>query len=218
MQMDMHIHTNWTDGKNSMEEMIFEAEKLNLEEIAFTDHIRTTSSYYDDYVKSIEAVSKITEIKIRTGYEAKICDFFGNIDVAENVAKRAEVRIASVHRFPVENGLKSADTFSKEEAQNIEKELTVNAITNNSGLLFNIIGHCGGMSISKFGEFPEDYFDEIIKLCVEFDIAFEINYRYHTKYLRELNSKLTKYNPYVTFGTDAHKQEDMKIERGKQFG
>lgn len=212
-RMDMHLHTNWTDGENSIEEMICSAQELNLSAIAFTDHIRKESTYYPNYFQEIGSAGKKISMKVFSGYEAKICDFDGNIDVSKEVSEMADIRIASVHRFPVADSFQCANVFSKDEAQNIEKELSINAIKNNTNLSFNVMGHAGGMSISKFGEFPIEYFDEIIKACSKYDVAFEVNYRYHLKYLGQIEEILCKYNPYVTYGTDAHNQREMYLRK-----
>ena len=37
--IDYHIHTNFSDGKNSHEEIIRSAKELNLTEIGFSDHL-----------------------------------------------------------------------------------------------------------------------------------------------------------------------------------
>lgn len=50
MPVDYHIHTNYSDGRDSVEKYILEAKKKGLTEIAITDHIWRTSEWVDDYV------------------------------------------------------------------------------------------------------------------------------------------------------------------------
>ena len=38
MKMDWHIHSTFSDGKQSVDELIMNAEKIGLESIAITDH------------------------------------------------------------------------------------------------------------------------------------------------------------------------------------
>ena len=40
---DSHLHTNWTDGKDSIYEMIKTASKINLKWINFSEHNRKNS-------------------------------------------------------------------------------------------------------------------------------------------------------------------------------
>ena len=77
---DRHMHTNWTDGKNTIEEMIEAAEKLGMKEIALTDHVRGTSTYYNDYVRKIKYLRKKTKVNVIIGFECKIKNFDGEID------------------------------------------------------------------------------------------------------------------------------------------
>jgi DNA polymerase (family 10) len=38
---DLQVQTNWTDGSNSIEEMVKAAIEMNLEYIAITDHTKS---------------------------------------------------------------------------------------------------------------------------------------------------------------------------------
>ena len=44
MKMDWHIHSTFSDGKQSVDELIMNAEKIGLESIAITDHFDTNDS------------------------------------------------------------------------------------------------------------------------------------------------------------------------------
>jgi putative hydrolase len=206
LHMDMHIHSNWTDGQNSIEEIVEYSKKIGLNMIAITDHIRFDSSYFNDYKMAIEKIQKNSNIKILVGFEAKIKNFRGEIDVKADVAKLANLKIASVHRFPFADKLFSADAFNKEIAQAIELDLCLGAIENGG---FDVLGHAGGMCLKKFGEFPMEYFEQIIIACKQNNIVFEINSYYHCNIYSQLKSILKKHNPLVSFGSDAHEKKKI---------
>jgi putative hydrolase len=208
LKMDMHIHSRWTDGKNSIGEIVKQAEMLNLNKIAFTDHIRFNSNYFFSYFDEIKQAQKKTAMKLFTGFETRIKNFKGELDVSAEVQNTADLSIASVHRFPFSKKLFSVEEFSIETAQAIEFELSLNAIEKGG---FDVIGHSGGMCLSKFGLFPIQYFETIIELCSKKDIAFEINYKYHANIYSEIFILLKKYNPLVTFGSDAHDIIDIAL-------
>jgi putative hydrolase len=201
LKMDMHIHSTWTDGKNSIEEIINQAEILDLKKIAFTDHIRSNSDYFFLYYDKIRKMQKNTDVELLVGFETRIMNFQGQLDVSEEVQNAADLRIASVHRFPFSEKLFAVDEFTLETAQAIECELTLNALERGG---FDIIGHAGGMCLSKFGIFSLYYFEAIIALCYKKNIAFEINHKYHCNIYSKLSVLLKKYNPLVTLGSDAH--------------
>lgn len=201
LMVDFHLHSTWTDGQNSITEIIKSAKKNNIHSIAITDHIRKTSTYFNDYKNEINHLNSHENINIYIGFEAKINDFVGNIDVKDIVVKEADIAIASVHRFPIGQRLYNASEFKSNIAQEIELELSLAAL-NMGG--FNVLGHPGGMSLTAHNEFHQNFFEEIIVMCSKNDIAFDLNGRYHCNQLNILLPLLKKYNPHVSIGTDSH--------------
>lgn len=201
LKVDFHLHSTWTDGKNSVSEIIEYAKLHKLNSIAITDHIRRSSTYFDDYKKEIDFLNSQGIINVYKGFEAKVNDFEGNIDVKEEVVKEADIAIVSVHRFPLGRKLYNVSEFTSKVAQEIELELSLAAL-NKGG--FNVLGHPGGMSLAFFKEFCVDFFDEIIISCVKNNIAFDLNGRYHFDQIDSLLPLLKKHNPYISIGTDSH--------------
>lgn len=198
---DKHIHSNWTDGEMDIVQIIDRAKKLQLSHIGITDHVRKNSSYFFDYHKEICKFSEAYGIKIYVGFESKIINFNGELDVSEEIRKLSDIKIASVHSYPIGKRLYEAKQFTKRTCQEIEFDLTIAAIKTGG---CNVIGHTGGMSIKYYQEFPLEFFEEVIACCSVNDVAFELNYRYHIPYFESLLYLLKKYNSFVSFGSDAH--------------
>lgn len=203
---DLHIHSNYTDGQDSILDIVKQAEKLKLQTIAITDHIREGSTYFDQYQEEIELIRKNSKLNILIGFEARIKNFKGEIDVNRAVLEKADIKIASVHRFPIGKQLFNPGLFSKEIAQEIELEISLAGIENKA---FNILGHPGGMCLMYFNEFPLNYFEEIIAACKKHNIAFELNSEYHQAVYPELKKILKKHDPLISFGSDAHVARDI---------
>ena len=75
---DSHLHTNWTDGENTIEEMIQAAYTSGLKWIVFSEHNRENSEYsykkfHDEIIKKSMKYKNITLIK---GAECKIKNYF----------------------------------------------------------------------------------------------------------------------------------------------
>lgn len=206
LKVDFHLHSTWTDGKNSVAEIIEYAKIHNLNSIAITDHIRRASRYFDDCKKEIDFLNSQEHINVYKGFEAKVNDFEGNIDVKEEVVQEADIAIVSVHRFPLGRKLYNALEFKSNIAQEIELELSLAAL-NKGG--FNVLGHPGGMSLAAYKEFPTDFFEEIIISCSKNDIAFDLNGRYHFTQIDILLPLLQKHNPHISIGTDSHNVIEM---------
>ncbi len=202
-----HMHTTYTDGKNTPEEMLQKCIECGYTSIAFTDHARSNSDYLPHYFKEINELSCRYNFKILKGIEARISDFDGTISYPKHEKSNIDIIIASVHRISINDKLFYIKEFTPKTAFEIETYLALNAIKKRE---CNVIGHSGGMSIEAFDEFPLENFEQIIKLCAENDTAFEINYRYHKNFIHKLMPLLKKYNPYVTFGTDSHDKESLK--------
>ena len=98
-KIDMHMHTNWTDGKNSLFQMIDQANINKMNMIAITDHIRKESDYFWDYISEINKVKNKYHMRIYSGFEAKILDVYGNIDISNVAVDMADIIVASVHRI-----------------------------------------------------------------------------------------------------------------------
>ena len=208
MNVDFHLHSTWSDGQNSIQQILQRAKENNLTEIAITDHIRKESTYFDDYQQEIDSLNETEKnLNIYSGFEAKVSDFTGNIDVCEDVVNKSDLAIISVHRYPLGAKLYKASEFSKQVANEIELELSLAAMKKGG---FNVLGHPGGMSLVFHQEFPMDFFEEIISHCAKYDIAFDFNGRYHGHLLRELCHLFAKHNPHISIGTDSHHIDKMQ--------
>lgn len=203
---DKHIHSNWTDGKGSILQIAKKADETGLICIAITEHVRANSTYFSNYIDEIRQVNKKFRVKILTGLEARVCNFSGNIDVPRGALNKAQIKIASVHRFSMGNRLYYPEQFDKRICQEIELELSVSALKKRR---FNVLGHPGGMSLGVYKEFPTSFFEEIIIQCKKNEIAFELNSRYHSPVLKYLKPLLKKHNPFVSIGSDAHRVQEV---------
>jgi len=198
---DKHIHTKWVDGQATILEIIQKAEELSLRQIAFTEHIRRDSVYFSGYLNEIQNVKGKSSLEILSGFEAKIMNFEGDIDIADEAMQRSEILIGSVHRFPIGRKLFSPREFTKSLCQEIELELSIAAIKKRT---CNVLGHPGGMSLRAYNEFPLNSLEEIIKECVQNDVAFDFNSSYHLHVIKDLITLFRQHNPYISFGSDAH--------------
>lgn len=98
-----HIHTNWSDGNNSLLEMAERAEELKWKFISFTDHFGTMGIAHPlnakrlvKYVAEIEKVRKRVGIRVFSGIEIDIMKD-GSLHLSKKKLKELDVVIASVH-------------------------------------------------------------------------------------------------------------------------
>lgn len=202
LRSDMHMHSTWTDGEATIHEIIAKASGSNLINITVTDHIRRNSDYFPEYTEEIATLRRKSSFNIFAGCECKINDFSGTLDLSDRDRALSEWIVASVHRFPLGRKLYKASDFTKKICQEIETELALAGIEKGG---MDAIGHAGGMSIRSWGVFETRYMEEVIAACKRYDVAFEFNSAYHKVMSDAILLLLKKYDPLVSFGSDAHK-------------
>tara|TARA_B100000315_G_C14553041_1_gene576797 strand:+ start:527 stop:1249 length:723 start_codon:yes stop_codon:yes gene_type:complete len=209
--IDMHTHTSWTDGKNSVSEMAFAAVKKNMKSILFSEHSRADSGiWFLDFVKEVEQVKKKFEGEciFLIGTEVKILNDKGDLDLSSKIKKECDLIMGSVHRFPGEAGTinNTKGKFTNEEAILLEYELASAAIENPD---VDIIGHPFGMSLKRFKANPPwELFLRLIKKANSFEKIFEINFHYHNNY-KQLIDACLKNNTLISFGSNAHSINEL---------
>lgn len=208
VKIDMHMHTNWTDGKNTVKEMYRKSCKKKLSHILFSEHSRRKSGeWFSKFAKEVKNLKK-KECTAYVGTEVKILNYNGDLDLSNKISKSCDFIMASVHRFPGEKGdmIMSRKNFKKSEAIQIEYKLMCSAINNPKT---DILGHPFGMSIKRFGARPsKKLFLNIMRKCKNKKVAFEINNAYHYN-KNWLLKKCIHENVYFSLGSNAHKVSEV---------
>jgi DNA polymerase (family 10) len=104
MQGDLHMHTDETDGKATLEEMIAAAQASGLKYIAITDHSKRVSMANgmtaDRLLRQWEQIDKINETLrgfiVLKGVEVDILER-GGLDLDDDCLSKADWVVASVH-------------------------------------------------------------------------------------------------------------------------
>ncbi len=210
-QVDLHTHTSWTDGKNTVFEMSSEAVKKKLETVLFSEHTRAnTGEWFPDFVKEI----KESNVKFKNkclfliGTEVKILNDKGELDLSTNIKEMCDLVMASVHRFPEEKGeiMHTQGNFSTDQAIMMEYELASAAIENPD---VDIIGHPFGMTLKRFKATPPwDLFAKLIKKAKKFDKVIEVNFHYHNNY-KQIIDECLKNGTLISFGSNAHSTNEL---------
>ena len=101
---DLHIHTNWSDGGDSIESMVEAARDLGYEYIAITDHSESlkiarglSETRRKEQLKAINRVrEKFEGIHVLFGVELEILKD-GSLDHPDSVLSEFDIVIASIH-------------------------------------------------------------------------------------------------------------------------
>lgn len=122
MLMDLHMHSNYSDGKNTPEEMIEAAIEIGYEAVAITDHVWKTSSWIPAYAAHLKTLKKKYEqkIKLYSGIEAKVVSLEGDIDADPSFDAHVDLVLGSFHRIPNGEGY-----FSHADKGRLPKQLII---------------------------------------------------------------------------------------------
>lgn len=198
---DLQMHTKWSDGSNTIEEMVKEATDLGHNFIAFTDHVGSlkvaggmNKKEWEKQGKEIDKIKdKFDNIHIFHGLEANIKKN-GEYDVKNSFLKQADVVLGSIH---------SAFRMSKKDMTN----RVIKAIENKH---VNILSHPTGRKIQKKEPISLDL-EKVIDAAKENNVALEINAYPERLDLNDVNVKLAvEHSAKISIGTDSHRKDHLR--------
>jgi len=198
---DLHVHTNWSDGSCSLEEMAEAAKSLGFEYLAICDHSKTlqiahglTEEGLHKQIKEIENLNRgIEDFTILSGVEVNI-DSDGKLDIKNNTLKDLDIVVASVH-----SGFKQS-----------EKKMTDRVLAAMHNDYVNVIGHPTGRIINKREPYQIDL-PKVFETASELEVFTEINAFPNRLDLSDINCFRAKdYGIQISIGTDAHNKDHLR--------
>ncbi|NLF19100.1 MAG: PHP domain-containing protein [Lentisphaerae bacterium] len=100
---DLHVHSDWTDGKATLEEMALAAQAAGLDYLCFCDHSQALAMTGGldpaRVLAQIEAIRELDsrlEIRVIAGIEVDIL-LDGRIDLPDDILSRLDFVTASIH-------------------------------------------------------------------------------------------------------------------------
>lgn len=231
MILDYHIHTQASpDGKGSMQEYAIKAKERKIGEIGFSDHIllehlegrsdfleRAMPVYVRDFLRFREK----SEVPVKLGAEV---DFFP--DKVERIRDFIQKHpfdyvIGSVHAIGkwIIDEPSAKDEYSKREPFQTYREYFGLVTELCKCRLFDVLGHPDLIKI--FGTRPDrdltQMYEETAEAIARSDMCVEINAKGLDRPCREIypNAQflhiLYDFNVPITFGSDAHKPNDVGL-------
>ena len=196
---DLHMHTTWSDGVNSLEEMVETAYKLGYQYIVIGDHSQSarvanglTPERYKQQWKEIERLNKIYNPKgfyILRGAEVDILPD-GSLDLPDEILEQFDFVVASVH--------------SRFEQDNTER--IIKAMENP---YVNMIGHPTGKQYGYREGYPVDI-NKLIEVAKETGTALELNTQ-RMDLSPENVRKCMEAGVYIGIVTDAHSARQLHL-------
>jgi DNA polymerase (family 10) len=190
----VHVHTTWSDGRASLEEMARAAEAMGMTYLTVTDHSRSAAYAggldVDRLKAQWEEIAKVQEkVKIRLlrGSEADILET-GSLDWPDDVLEGLDVIVASVHsRMKMD-----AEQMTRRIVRMLELPV------------FKIWGHPTGRLLLEREPYGLDM-EKVLDVAAASRVAIEVNGDPHRLDFEPRHLRLAKERGIpVVLSTDAH--------------
>jgi len=207
---DLHCHTDWDGGANSIEEMAQKAQELGYQYLGISDHTKFLRIEHGLNKKQLaqqrREIDKLNsefrnhnlEFRVLQGAETNILNN-GSIDIDDEALKKLDYAIAGIH-----------SSFKMEKSKMTER--VIRAIRNPN---IDIISHPTGRILKRRDEYQID-FDKILRAAKEFKVILEINSIPERLDLNDQNIRRAKEaGVKMVINTDSHHADQMRfIELG----
>ena len=199
---DLHCHSKWDGGANTILEMAEMARKIGYEYIGIADHtkfLRIEHGLDEKKLalqrKEIDKLNaKLKNFKILQGAETNILAD-GSIDIKDEALKKLDYVIAGVH-----------SSFKMEKGKMTER--MIRAMKNPN---VDIISHPTGRILKRRDEYQID-FDKILRVAKETGTILEINSFPERLDLNDQNIRRAKTaGAKMVINTDSHHKDQMRF-------
>lgn len=199
---DLHVHSEWSDGRASIEEMAKAAQALGYEYIAVSDHSPSvgiagglTPEQLDRKIEAIAAINETLDgFTILVGTEVDI-KADGRLDYPNELLARCDVVVASVHMAQ----------------QQKERAITGRLITAIENENVDIIGHPTGRIIERRDPYEVDM-QSVLDAAARTGTAMEINAYPNRLDLNDVWSRAARdMGVRMSIDSDAHDPEHLKV-------
>lgn len=196
---DLHTHTNYSDGKHTVEEMVAKASSLGLKVFGVSDHIANAvygnklmaEELRKSWLQDIEEAQKNhPEIKVLKGAELDI-NVAGELIVPEGLEDDLDYIIASAHTSPDNN-------------------LTERFLKAMENPKVKVLGHPSGRQFGTRDAAEADW-DLIFKTAADKGVAIEVNGQPpRLDCVEPLLKKALKYGCKISITSDAHSTDQIE--------
>lgn len=201
---DLQMHSTWSDGKVSLEEMTLACRDLGYEYIAVTDHSQamamvqglTPERAREQWVEVDEVRERVEGIRLYRSAEIDIMKD-GSLDLPDEILEELDVVVISVHSF--------MDLDRKAQTERVIKAMMNPTV--------DILAHPTGRRINRREPFPMDV-EAVLEAAAELQVAVELNANPNRLDLNDVHVHRAKeLGVPVVISTDAHSPRGLKDMR-----
>jgi DNA polymerase (family 10) len=201
---DLHVHSKWSDGTSSIEEIAKAARKRGYQYVAICDHSKSLRIAHgldeSRLMKQIEEIDQMNEklgekfksFQILKGTEVDILAD-GGLDLSDKVLEKLDLVVGAIH-----------SGFKQEKARMTKR--IVRALENP---LTHILAHPSGRLLGARDAYEVEM-DELMDAAKQYGKALEINAYFERLDLDDIHCRKAKeMGIRVSIGTDSHHLDQM---------
>lgn len=197
---DLHMHSRWSDGAATIEEMVQKAKEIGYEYIAITDHSQSMRiagglgpKEIEKQIDEIKNINKgMKNFRILRGSEVDIKND-GSMDLSDDILEKMDFVIGAIH------------AGFKQDEETLTKRITT-AMRNPH---VDVIAHLSGRLIGNREAYELDM-NEILKTAAETKTALEVNAHYMRLDLNDVWARRAKeMGVKISIGTDSHNKDSL---------
>ena len=214
---DYHIHSNYSDGRASIREMVEAAQIKGLKEMAISDHgpknigtgVKSSETYLQIKKEIRELAHDFPQLRLQVGAEADIIGLEGEIDICPAVVEKLDLLMVGLHPYVFPKDLSTAwhlvlgnqiikvHKGQQEKIKNINTKTLIEAVHKHNCLA---VTHPGlKMDIDLY---------ELAKACNQNNTALEINTSHKFPGVKEVLA-VAKTGVNFIVNSDAHFPESV---------
>jgi putative hydrolase len=216
LRQDMHVHSTFSDGRDTIEANVAEAERLGLLELTCVDHVRVGTDWVADYVAAVRRLDVDTPVLLKCAVEAKLIDTSGALDLPPDI-DCVDAIYAADHQVPLADGphtpkevkrLMEEDTMTAEDVVAAIVTSTAGAVRRHPSV---VIAHLFSV-LPKVGltedDVPPALLEELAEATLQSNARIEISERWSCPNARTLRPFVRRGVP-VLLSTDSHRSDTI---------
>jgi DNA polymerase (family 10) len=201
---DLHVHSRWSDGTSSIEEIAKASQKRGYQYVAICDHSKSLRIAHgldeSRLMKQIEEIDQINEkleekfknFRVLKGTEVDILSD-GGLDLSDKVLEKLDLVVGAIH-----------SGFKQEKGKMTKRILR--ALENP---LIHILAHPSGRLLGARDPYEVEM-DELMEAAEKYGKALEINAYFERLDLDDIHCRKAKeMGIRVAIGTDSHHLDQM---------
>jgi len=197
---DLHVHSKWSDGTSSIEEVARSAQKKGYQYVAICDHSKSLRIAHgldeSRLMKQIEEIDRLNErlkgFQVLKGTEVDILTD-GKLDLPEKILQKLDLVVGAIH------------SGFKQDKVKMTKRI-IQALENPH---LHILAHPSGRLLGARDPYEVEI-EELMEAAQKYGRALEINAYFERLDLNDIHCKKAKeMGIRVAIGTDSHHLDQM---------